>query len=137
MGKIQTPTRIRIEDFSEENRELIQKIAFIYNSFSDGVYQTLSGGVDFENLNRQVLDITINIDASGKVVNNPQIKSTLKTVKVIGINVLNAINQVNSNIYPISSPFVSFTINNNIVTILNVTGLQPGSQYSLTLELIG
>lgn len=137
MPKIQTPIRIRIEDFGEDYKELIGKIGSTYNSFTDDVYGILSNGIDFDNLNRQLVDISVTIDSSGKVTNSPQIKSTLKTTKVRGINVVNAINLVNSNIYPISTPFISFTINNNIVTILNVAGLQSGSQYKLTLELIG
>lgn len=137
MGKIQIPKKIRIEDFDEKYQDLIQSIAYCFNPFSDEVYKTLSGNVDYSNLNRQIvtpLDLTLN--ASGQLINPPNIKYTL-TTKLKGITVLNVQNLVNSNTYPLSQPFISWTINGQIITILNISGLQPGSQYRLTLELIG
>jgi hypothetical protein len=53
------------------------------------------------------------------------------------MSVVSASNQTNPGIYPTAAPFVSFTYSGDIVTILNITGLQANSQYSLTLELIG
>lgn len=137
MPKIQQPKRIRIEDFKEENKDLISKLSDLVVPFMDDVFRVLDGNIDFDNLNRQIVDIEVMIDASGKVVNNPQIKTTFKTQKVRGVNVINAVNLVNSSVYPTSLPMVNFTINGNIMTILNIIGLQANSRYKLTLELIG
>jgi hypothetical protein len=134
--KIQIPKKLRAEDFDSNSQDLINKIAFIYNSFCDEVFQTLNNGVDYNNLNRQISQVTISIDSSGALVNPPSIKLNLKT-KVLGINVISATNQVNSNTYPVSTPFVSWTLNAGILNISNVSGLQNGSKYTLTLELIG
>lgn len=67
---------------------------------------------------------------------NPQaqIKTALKNIA--GINVINAINTTNTGSYPITSPFVSWTLNNNIITLNNITGLQDNTKYTLTLEVI-
>lgn len=134
--KIQIPKKLRAEDFDSNSQDLINKIAFIYNPFADEVFQTLDHGVDYNNLNRQISQVTINIDASGVLINAPSIKLTLKT-KVLGINVINATNQVNTNTYPVSSPFISWSLSGGLLNILHVSGLQNSSTYILTLELIG
>lgn len=134
--KIQIPKKLRAEDFDSDNQELINKIAFIYNPFADEVFQTLDRGVDYNNLNRQISQVTISINNTGTIVNPPSIKTTLKT-KVMGINVINATNQVNTATYPLSTPFVSWSLSNGLLNILNVSGLQNDSTYTLTLELIG
>jgi hypothetical protein len=137
MGKIQEPKRIRIEDFKSEEKELIGKISDMVTPFMDDVFNVLDGRLDFENLNRQIVDLELLIDAAGKVVNSPQVKTTFKTQRVRGINVINAVNLGNSSVYPTSLPMVNFTINGAIMTVLNITGLQANSRYKLTLELIG
>lgn len=133
--KIEIPRQIRAEDFAEDEQQLVSKLSRNLTPFMDSVFRVLDGGVDYENLNRQFLDIDIIIDASGLVSSAPQIKSKLRG-RVRGINVLNAINLVDPSIYPTSAPFISFTTNADIVTILNVTSLQVNSQYRLSIELI-
>src|SRR6266850_6730244 len=119
--KIQIPKKLRAEDFNSDDQTLISKIAFIYNSFVDEVFQTLDNGVDYNNLNRQIAQVSIKIDNTGKLINAPSIKTTLRT-KVQGINVINAINQVNTGTYPTSTPFISWSLGNNLLNILNITG---------------
>jgi hypothetical protein len=135
MGKMQIPKKIRVEDFSGENKEVIERIGYAYNSFADEVYSILNGNIDTSNLNRQLADIIVLIDNTGKLKSQPQIKTTISG-KIRGINVISAINQVNPNTYPVSAPFVSYAINGQTLTILNVSGLQSNSEYSLVLELI-
>ena len=135
MGKIQIPAKIRIEDFDAEDKDLVDKIGQTFNSFSDEVYQLVSGNLDMINLNRQLVEVDVQIDSLNKLVSQPQIKTTVNG-RVRGVNVINSINQVNPYTYPTSTPGVSFTTNTNILTILNVTGLPASSQYKLTLELI-
>ena len=134
MGKLQIPKKLRVEDFDQDDQALISKIAFVYNVFADEVYNTLNKNIDYDNLNRQFVTISVSIDNTGKLINPPQIK-TLLNGRVRGLNVLNAINLIDSSIYPTTAPFISWTINSDILTILNITGLQNNSQYSLSLEL--
>jgi uncharacterized protein YuzE len=135
MGKLQIPKKIRIEDFASDYKELIEKISFVFNPFTDEVYQALNGNIDTSNLNRQIVDVSVQIDGSGKVVGQPQIKTTVSG-KISGIVVINATNLVNPTTYPTNTPFVSYTTSGNILTILNITGLQNNSQYKLVLEII-
>lgn len=64
-----------------------------------------------------------------------QIKTGL-TSRLLGITVIRADNLNNPAIYPINTPFISWTINNNIITVLKVTGIQDNNKYSLTLEIL-
>ena len=44
MGKIQIPSKLRVEDFASEDKELIEKIGGVYNSFIDDIYRLVDGG---------------------------------------------------------------------------------------------
>lgn len=136
MSKMQIPKKIRFEDFEGEQQDLIKRLGYALNPFFDELYSILNNNIDFNNLNRELAEVTINIDASGNLVNPPQIKLKI-LYQLRGMNVIRATNLINTNVYPLNSPFVSWTINGTIISILNVSGLQNNSQYSLLLELIG
>lgn len=135
MARIQIPKKIRSEDFKPEQQEVATKIAECFNDFADGTYQTFTKGIDYENLRRQLTTLVVNIDKNGRVSQNPEIKLNL-IGKVIGVQVMNAVNINDVSIYPTTAPFVSWTVNSNILRILNITGLQANSQYQLTLDII-
>lgn len=134
MARIQIPKKLRSEDFKADQQELVDKLAFVINDAFDSFYQTLSKGVDYENLRRQLTTLTVTIDKTGKVAQTPEIKLNVLG-RVLGVQVLNAVNVDNINIYPTTSPFVSFSTNSNILRILNITGLPVSSQWSLTLDI--
>ena len=136
MSKLQVPKKLRIEDFKSDQQELIGKLGYAINSFMDDTYNCLNNKIDYSNLNRQLVTLTLQVDANSKLINPPSIKTTTSG-SVVGILVLSASNQTNSNTYPTSAPFVSWTISNGIVQLLNITGLQASSKYQLLLEIIG
>ena len=139
MGKIQAPKTLRFEDFTSEQKELIQKLGEVVNPFQDDVYRQLNGNIDFDNLNRQIVEnVTVKINSSGVLVNAPQIKITVRT-RVRGLNVISATNVANSSTYPTTAPFISFTTKGDLLTIVNITGLYDGvnaCEYKLNVELI-
>lgn len=136
MAKIKIPSKIRAENFAEEDREVASGIGAIYNQFVDQIYFLVNGGIDFENLNRQLVDVTVTLDGTGKIVNNPQIRYSLRS-KPRGLNVVNAVCLSNNIQVPVSHPFITWTLGTNTILITNITGLQTNSQYQLTVELIG
>lgn len=136
MSKLQIPKKVRIEDFKDDEREMIGKIAFIINNTFDDLYNIINGRIDFSNLNRQLVDVNVIIDSAGKLASAPQIKTTVMG-RVRGLNVIAASGSIaNKQVFPVSAPFVNFTTNANLLTISNISGLQNSSQYTLTLELI-
>lgn len=135
--KIGSPKRIRKEDVKPEYGELIDQIGNVINDFNDQVYGCLTNGIDFNNLAQQLVTLDLTVGPTGLLMNPPQIKYNIVRAKYQGSWVINATNLNNSNIYPTSAPSLQTTINGNLVTILNQTGLPPNSQFRLTLILIG
>lgn len=136
MSKIEIPRQIRTEDYAEDERALIGKLSSNLTPFMDSVYRVLNGGVDYDNLNRELVNIDVIIDPAGVVQNAPQIKTKVKG-RVKGTIVVNAVNLINPAVYPDSVPGIFITTNGNLVTILKVVGLPVNSQWTLTVELIG
>lgn len=130
--KMEVPRRIRTEDYSTDEASIIGKLSVVINPFMDSVYRILNGRVDYENLNQQLLDVVVTMDGTGKVINPPKIKTTVAGRIRAGI-VVNSVNVKNPTVFPVSAPFINFTHSDNAITILNVGGLQPNSEYRLTI----
>ena len=129
--------RIKTENFDSKYKDLISQISYTFNEFMDQVIFVLDRKVDFRNLNQQIIDITIKTDGFGDAINPPTINSSNIQGKVIGVYSIAAVNNDNSSVIPIAQPFIQFTIKTGQVIILNVSGLQVSSEYSLKLLLIG
>jgi hypothetical protein len=128
--------RIITDDYKKEDRDSVGKLGLILNGFMQQIYDGLQKNINFDNLNREALVLTIQVDSTGK----PKIttKFSSKLSKVIGITVINCVNNVKSTVYPVSWPGVSFTqINKTVYEIKNISGLLANNDYNLTLELIG
>lgn len=136
MGKLNIPSTIRLEDYKEEDREMMEKLAGALNPFMEDVYRQLNGNLNTDNLTRQIGNVDVRMNAAGAVVNQPQIKLRLKA-RVSGIQVISAQNLTNAATYPTTAPFISYTISGDLVTIKNITGLQASSEYRLVVEIIG
>lgn len=136
MPKIAAPKALRAEDFTAEEKKLIEKIASSVNPFQDDVFRILNGGLDYTNMNRQLVEgVDIRINAAGTVINSPSVKLDLNGTPK-GVYVISAQNQINSTTYPTTAPFVSWTLKDGQLIILNVTGLQASSRYLLNLEIV-
>ncbi len=127
---IQLPRKIRPDDYPDENKEAMGILGNIYNTFVDDVYRSISTP------DTEIIKYTVNINAGSGLINPPQIKANLSS-KIKGLTVINSINLKFPNIYPISYPFISWTIaGNGLISIQNITGLQANSQYELTIQII-
>ncbi len=136
MSKTNSPRKIRVEDFPSDQQALINKLSYALNNNFDEIYYLLNGAIDFDNLNRRLVSVVIKTGV-GKLLTSPQIRFDLIGGKVRGISCVSAVNNKNPSVFPTSSPFISYTFNDGILTILHVSGLQDNSEYTLTLELIG
>jgi len=129
MTKLATYKRLTTGDFEEEQQPLIEQLAFPINDGFNELYFAMNGRVDLKNnLFCTVKDVEITVNVSN--IPTSTASFTLdKTGKVLGCQVIYAVNQVNSASYPTSQPFVSFTQNGNTVTINHISGLQAGQRY--------
>lgn len=137
MGRVPDVKRLRKEDFEPEYQDMIERVAYSINTFSDQVRRVLNKNVDFINLNQELSTYSISIDSSGNLVNPSNIRHGL-TSKPAGVLCVAALNLNDPTTFPVSQPFVSFSIiNNTTISIQNITGLQNNSTYQLTLLIIG
>lgn len=146
MARIPDLRLLKKEDFDGKDQKLIEKLAFPINNFMQQVVNVLKNGVDFNNLNRQIITITVSVDQFGAPVNTIQVKSTLIT-KTIGMLCISYTNLSSNTRFPTGQPGISFiqnnAQNNSLITINNISGLPVPSGntnsdiYQLTIELIG
>lgn len=142
MGRIPDLRQLKKEDFDKDDQDMIGKLEFPVNNFMQQVINLFKNGIDFTNLNQQVVVFTASVDSTGTPVSTIQFKNTLST-KIIGIGCINAINKSSTQRYPASTPFISFTTNNNLITITNIAGLGiPAGQtnsdvYTFTIVTTG
>lgn len=136
MSKIEIPSKIRAENFAEKDREVANKIGGIYNQFVDQIYTILLNNLGFDNLNRQLVQVTVTLDATGTLVNPPAVKLAIKgKVKLVYCGGATCL--TDNLTYPTGTPFITGTMNNNTFIIQRVTNLQANTQYSLSLEIVG
>lgn len=133
MAKLDSPKRIIKEDFEEDYQEMIDKLAFIQNTFNEQVYQAFNKSINNDNLSREFVTITVE-NGGGNLKMPTQFKIGLS--KIIGMNTIRAENLTNLAVYPTSIPFLTWTLNGNIITVKNVSGIQDNNKYRLTLEVI-
>lgn len=137
MGKIREPNRLRVEDFPEESKALIQKLAPGINNFQDDIVGVINGGkLDFDNLNRQKADFDVITDSSSNLQASIPIKLNLRT-KPYGINIVRIINVNAPGTLPNYMPLIAFTFSDSILTITTIKGLTPSAKYHLYIEIVG
>ncbi len=142
MARIPDLRSIKSEDFDKEDQKLIDKLAFPINNFMQQVITVLKNGVDFTNLNQQIITFTASVDAIGTPTTSVQFQNKL-TTKVQGLVVIGAVNTSSVPRYPEAGIFMSFTANANLITITNIAGLGiPSGQtnsdtYTFTVLSIG
>lgn len=127
--------RLVAEDFPTEVREVINKIAFSYNSSMEQIDTALSGNLDFDNLNQAKVSFKVKVDASGVPVEKVQLISPLKS-SIKGAICIDIQNLTDTSLLT-SAPYVAFTRNSGVLTITQVLGLQVNKEYNVTVILIG
>jgi len=131
MSKLASYKRIITSDFEEDNKALIEQLAFPINDGFNALYFAVDGKLSLkDNIACTVRDLDIVVTTTG----NPTSATSFTLNKqglMIGCQVISALNQVNSLVYPIGQPFISFTQNNTVITINNITGLQANQRYKI------
>lgn len=133
--KLDSVKRIVKEEFPKEDQETIDRLSYILNNFMDNVIKTVNGNLSIENFTQEIKVIDMIVDDTGKPKINSKIRTTLSN-KVIGIHCIKAENLTNTSTYPVATPFVSFSINSQLIDLKNIAGLQADQKYRLTLLFI-
>jgi alcohol dehydrogenase class IV len=134
MGQLNNVRRIVAEDFPEDVRDTVSKLASILNSHMDDVVELADKNITYENLDRTQITIDVTVDASGKPrsVSQINIGLTSYTGKVIQ----DVIGLDGGSV--ISTPYLDCTYQGNgIVRINRILGLPAGKKMRLVIEFIG
>jgi hypothetical protein len=135
--KIQTFRRLIQEDVEEQFRPLVAKIGEVINTFAEDVINGLNKNITIEdNLNQFMKDIVVQVNSSGTPTVGGSFQNTLSS-SLRGITVIKATHYTSSNTYVTTHPFLSFTENNKVVTIQNITGLPADNKFTLKLLCYG
>lgn len=136
MAELENIKRILADDFSNEDRDLINRLAGVLNPFMEQVIQAFDGQVNFDNLNQQLQKVTVKVNSSGTPTVGSKIKFNV-TGRFNGAVCINARNLDTPTNYATTTPFLSTTTENNIMTVNNITGLTADERYELTLIIFG
>lgn len=127
--------RIVLEDFSEDEQELVNKLAAVLNIDIETLYIGLSNRLTFvENFDCTVKTFQVEVNANGVPKRNTVAQLNVinnTTPKASGSQVIKADNLSNGS-FPTGGPFLTFTQNREFVTITHVAGIQPNTTYELT-----
>ena len=132
MSFIDNVRRIVREDYDQKYHALIDKLAFVLNTFMEQVVTEVNGQIDFTNLAQDKIGFSITVDADGIPVTTTLVRSTVS--RATGFTIIRALNQTNLGTYATNQPFVSFSVQTDttLMKINHVSGLQAGEKYSLT-----
>lgn len=132
--------RIFTQDYEAQYKKLIDTLSVSLNNGITSLYSALTNNVSLsDNIYATVKTLSLKVDANGNPLNTTSfnLNSYMTSNQIQGISVINAINQDNSNTYPVSGPFISYTQNGTTVTVNNITGLQQGANYNITVVAWG
>ena len=129
-------SRIIVEDFKDEDRETVAKLATILNQFMDSVVELSRKNINFDNLNRSLVTIDIKVDANGKPQGVSKINTNLKSYRGNNIIDVQTLQSGTSNV--VSTPYLDCTPEGNgIVRINRFFGLPVNTKVRVTIEFIG
>jgi len=127
--------RIIVEDFPEENRTTMEKLAQVMNPFMDEVVTLSRNKVDYDNLNRSLIILDMQVDAAGIPKGVSQINIKLTTYK--GHSIVN-VQSLQGGENVLSAPYLDCTYQgNSLVRVNKFHGLPVGKKLRITIEFIG
>ena len=136
--KLSTFKRLDKSNFDDQYQDLIDQLGLSLNNDIQSLFDALGGKLSLaDNFLCTIKDVPIVVDADGIPKNAAQFQIDKTNMRILGCQVVNAVNRTNSNTYPTGAPFVNFTANGQLVTIDHVTGLQPNQNYTLTIIAFG
>ncbi len=134
MAKVPDLRRITTEDFPEEVRPSIEKLGTVLNKYMQETNNALNSNLDIVNLNRDIKNFNVIVDADGIPTADVIIKHKVKNFK--GMNVI-LVQNLGSTAFLTGGPFIEFITQNGLIKITHITGLIANTEYNIQIEIIG
>ena len=129
--KLASYRRINKSDYTEEQRQLIEKLADSLNVGIDNVYLALNNRLTRrENMVSTEKDLTVLVDENG-LPRSPLFFDVSFTGKVYGLSVEKVDALTNTVSYPLGAVMATWTQSGARITINHLTGLRPGIEYRI------
>lgn len=134
MGQLSNVRRIIVEDYPEEDRNAVGKLAAVLNPFMDEVVELTRKRINFDNLARSLIVIDITVDENGIAKGIGQINTGLGSYS--GKNLVN-IQSLAGGPNVVSAPYLDCTYQGNgIVKINRFFGLPANKKLRVSIEFI-
>lgn len=135
--KLQGFKRIVKENFPEEYRELVDILGNSINSLAEDILNATNKNLSVDdNLRMEYKDIEVSMGTNGTPKMLTQFKTSLSG-RIRGMSVIKVENSTSPGTAPNDAPFLTWTVNNQVFTITNITGLNDNTKYRLTVLLFG
>lgn len=126
--------RLNKEDF-QDAPNWVDPMLNTLNQFMDSVYNLMNKNLSLtENFNIQIVNISVNTDGNGDI--SPVKQKLSIRGKVQGVSVIRVIKE-SSDTTSIDAPYVEWVQSENILSILNIAGLNTSKKYKILLMVIG
>lgn len=134
--KLSNFRRIVGEDYPKENSKLVEQLGYSINNFADEVINLANKNINDDNLLQNKVTVLLTVDSTGTPTSQISFQTGINLVSK-GCVVIKATNQTSSSVFPTACPFITYTETNNLIKIINVSGLQANNKYSLVIEVKG
>ena len=129
--------RLNVVDYTEDQQALVEKLAASLNIGIDSVYIALANRLTYsDNFSATQKTFQVTVDSSGIPLTPVSFKlntNSSVTPRITGAQVLQAVNQTNSTVYPTATPFLSYVQNGLNVNINHIAGLPANNVFELTV----
>lgn len=134
MARIDEPRRLNVDEFPKESRQTIEMLAEYYNYAIEQITNAINGNIDYDNTKNKLITLEFTTSSIGVPIPKLQFSAN---VGLIGTKVIRVDNLSNPTVYPISSPFISYsTSGNGVYSVNDITGLRSSTKYRVVIELI-
>lgn len=130
--------RLFKSDFDQQDQSFVEKFSFLFNNGIEVIYNALNKNLTFkDNILATVKDFTVSVNSLGIPKNITSVSLNNPNMKAIGLDVWQVQNQTNSNSFPSSAVFITWTQENSTVFINHITGLTTGDSYKIRVVVHG
>lgn len=134
--KLQNYPRIVKENLPEKFRDIVDSFTG-FNSLAEDLSNAFNKNITVDdNLNMQYKQLEVTLNGSGIPTITTEFKSTLRN-KSRGVIIVRAENLTNPSVFPTNAPFITFSEEQQVITINHITGLPANNKYRLTLLSVG